>query len=145
MVRWLLLLRAVPQLLTSREARRRSRPLRLGLAELQQAGFVLLGEHTLREVVLGTVGRFWTPTGGTLYVDSGSFLSFDQAGYAKAAWNFSLSENNDGTIHLATETRVLCLDAWSRRWFRLYWLVVGPFSGLIRKQALLAIKRRAEQ
>ena len=45
---------------------------------------------------------------------------------------------------LATETRVLCLDTASRRRFRLYWTLIGPFSGLIRKDILRSIKRQAE-
>lgn len=45
---------------------------------------------------------------------------------------------------LATETRVHVPDPTSRRKFALYWLVVRPFSGLIRVQVLRAAKRRAE-
>ncbi len=35
-------------------------------------------------------------------------------------------------------------DAAARRRFRLYWLAIRPFSGLIRRLWLRAIKRRAE-
>ncbi|HXH98057.1 MAG TPA: hypothetical protein VNH40_12700, partial [Gaiellaceae bacterium] len=42
---------------------------------------------------------------------------------------------------LATETRVSALDAAARRAFRRYWLVVGPFSGLIRRRWLSAAER----
>jgi hypothetical protein len=45
---------------------------------------------------------------------------------------------------LATETRVHVPDPASRRKFARYWLVVRPFSGLIRAQVLRAAKRRAE-
>ena len=45
---------------------------------------------------------------------------------------------------LATETRVHVPDPDSRRKFRMYWLVVRPFSGLIRMLVLRAAKRRAE-
>ena len=45
---------------------------------------------------------------------------------------------------LATETRVHVPDPASRRKFARYWMVVGPFSGLIRKLVLRAAKRRAE-
>ena len=45
---------------------------------------------------------------------------------------------------LATETRVHVPDPASRRKFARYWLVVRPFSGLIRVQVLRAAKRRAE-
>jgi hypothetical protein len=45
---------------------------------------------------------------------------------------------------LSTETRVHVDDPISRRKFERYWLVVRPFSGVIRKQLLRAAKRRAE-
>jgi hypothetical protein len=46
-----------------------------------------------------------------------------------------------GGTSVTTETRVLAPDAGSRRAFRLYWLVVGPFSALIRRRWLRAIAR----
>jgi hypothetical protein len=39
---------------------------------------------------------------------------------------------------------VLALGNSARRKFRAYWLVVGPFSGLIRKEMLREVKRQAE-
>jgi hypothetical protein len=44
---------------------------------------------------------------------------------------------------LTTETRVHALTSRARRLFRLYWLVVGPFSALIRRRWLKAIADRA--
>lgn len=49
------------------------------------------------------------------------------------------------TARLATETRVLSLSAAARVGFRLYWLLVGPFSALIRRRWLAAAKRLAER
>ena len=46
-----------------------------------------------------------------------------------------------GGCVLSTETRVQAVDAASRRAFRRYWLVVGPFSGLIRRRWLRAAAR----
>jgi len=42
---------------------------------------------------------------------------------------------------LTTETRVHATTARARRLFRLYWLVVGPFSALVRRRWLRAIAR----
>ena len=44
---------------------------------------------------------------------------------------------------LTTETRVHAKTARARRLFQLYWLVVGPFSALIRRRWLRAIARAA--
>ena len=45
---------------------------------------------------------------------------------------------------LATETRVNAANSAVRRRFHLYWLVVGPFSALIRRRWLAAAHRAAE-
>ena len=45
---------------------------------------------------------------------------------------------------LSTETRVWAAHLSARRRFRFYWLAIRPFSGLIRRVWLRAIKRRAE-
>jgi len=49
-----------------------------------------------------------------------------------------------GGTRLATETRVHAADSAARRRFQLYWLVVGPFSALIRRRWLAAARRAAE-
>jgi hypothetical protein len=49
----------------------------------------------------------------------------------------------DGCV-LSTETRVQAVDDRSRRMFGRYWLVVGPFSGLIRRRWLRAVESAIE-
>ncbi len=112
------------------------------LDRVQRLGFVLLGEDAPREIVLGVVGQFWT-RGHLRAVTPREFASFETPGFAKGAWNFSVTPPADGTTSLATETRVLCLDGASRRKFRLYWTAIRPFSGLIRREMLTEIRRRA--
>ena len=48
-----------------------------------------------------------------------------------------------GGSRLATETRVKALDEGTRRRFRLYWLAIGEFSGLIRRRWLRAAQEAA--
>ncbi len=117
----------------------------LTLDGLLQMGFALLGDIPQQELVFGLVGRFWTLAGDIQRIDAESFETFDRKGYAKAAWNFTLSPGTRGTTRLATETRVYCLDDGSRKRFRLYWLIIGPFSGSIRKEMLRIVKREAER
>lgn len=106
---------------------------------------MLIGERPGEEIVLGLVGKFWRPTGVLRPVDAAGFRSLDEPGWAKAAWSFSLSDAGPGETRLATETRVHCTDSASRRRFRAYWLVVRPFSGLLRRDALRTIRRAAEE
>lgn len=98
----------------------------------------MLAEDPGRELVLGAIGRPWRLRGGDS--PAADFAAFDRPGYAKLAINWRL----DGTT-LSTETRVLLTDDASRRAFRRYWLVIRPFSGLIRRVWLRAIARRARR
>jgi hypothetical protein len=99
-------------------------------------GFQPMGDDT---VVL--VGKPWSPKGGTRRVED--FVGFAEPGYAKMAMDLRAVPEGDGS-RLETETRVYLTDASARRRFRVYWLVVRPFSGLVRRSWLKAAKRRAE-
>ena len=143
MIRWLFRLRGLPALLISR--RKPKKRLGLTLDGLLESGFVLLGERPPQELLLGLVGRFWTPSGDVQRLDMAEFRDFERPSYTKAVWNFYLAQRSDGLTRLVTETRVQCLDDVSRRRFRLYWLFIKPFSGLIRIEALRAIKRKVEK
>lgn len=143
LIRVLFLLRSLPAVLS----RRHGRDQRLGLTmgDLLRNGFILLAERPGEEILLGLVGRFWTPDGGIQRLSAAEFHAFDRPGYAKAAWNFHLSSGPGGTTRLSTETRIRCTDPVSRRRFRMYWMLIGRFSGLTRVLMLRAIKRAAER
>ena len=130
-------------LLTLRGLRRPGTRRRLTLATLPGSGFVPLGERPGREVAFGLVGRFWTPSGGRVSITPGEFGGFAWPGHARVVWTFSVEDAGAGATRLVTETRVACVDAASRRRFRLYWLCVRPFSGLIRRAMLRAVAREA--
>ena len=112
----------------------------LTLDAFSRGGFHLLAEEPGRELLIGLVGRFWTPSGGLTATDAERFRQPLAAGTAKAAWNFTVEEISPGRARLATETRVFCSDGASLRAFRCYWVVIRPFSGLIRRFMLRAVK-----
>jgi hypothetical protein len=87
------------------------------------------------------VGRPWSPRGSLRRVDD--FVGFAEPGYAKMALDLRSAPDGDGA-RLETETRVYLTDVHARRRFRAYWLVVRPFSALVRRSWLKAAKRRAE-
>jgi hypothetical protein len=110
-----------------------------------RGSFLELAAVPRREVVLGIAGRFWRLDGGIVRgLTPGEFADFRREGYAKAVWNFALAPAAGGT-QLSTETRVQTFGRSPTLKFRAYWLVVGPFSGLIRKAILREVKRMAEQ
>jgi len=131
-VRWLFRLRGVPVSA-------------LTLNGLLEFGFVILGETPDQEIVLGLVGRFWTRSIPIQRLNPEAFRAFDRKGFAKAVANISLSQQADGITRVTTETRVLCMGNASRRYFRIYWFLIGPFSAWIRREWLRIIKRQAEK
>ncbi|HEY3065803.1 MAG TPA: hypothetical protein VGL09_08435 [Methylomirabilota bacterium] len=139
-VRLLMTLRALPA------ARRRppgSDAAPLTLEHAIAARFIVLGQRPPHEVALGAIGRFWTAASKPVRVEPDGFVRFREAGYAKAVWDFTLTPHGNGATLLTTETRVWCADASSRRRFRLYWFLIRPFSGLIRRLMLRSIAREA--
>ena len=88
--------------------------------------------RTEGEVVFGGAGTPWRPGRGI------RSLADARPGDVRIAANFRA----DGAT-LATETRVAAVDDAARRAFRRYWLVVGPFSALIRRRWLAQIARSA--
>jgi hypothetical protein len=108
-------------------------------------GFVMLEERQGQEMVIGLTGRFWRPTGGIVRTDPAEFRLPTPEGAVKAAWNFTVRRATDGSCLLTTENRIWCPDTASRRWFRAYWTVIRPFSGLLRRIMLREIRKTAEK
>lgn len=117
---------------------------RISLQDLIKAGFGMLAEEPGQEVVLGITGPFWRPVGNTLPFNEAHFHGSVRPGVARAVWNFTVQQTGEKQTILATETRVVCGDDASRLKFRIYWLAVRPFSGLIRSIMLKAVKRACE-
>jgi hypothetical protein len=111
---------------------------------LRGTGFVMLAEVPNEELLMGIAGRFWRPDGGRcLDLTVGDFVEFARPGYAKVAWNFSLRASSGETV-LSTETRTKCFGPAARWKFRIYWFLIYPFSGLIRRAILNRVKSDAE-
>ena len=117
------------------------------LARFLNSGFVLLAEQSGRELVIGTVGRFWSWTSKPpKLADAQEFLRFDRPNYAKAALNFRVDESHgDATIRVSTETRIYAAEPAARKRFAAYWRLIHPASAFSRRAWLAAIKRRAER
>ena len=141
-IKGLLALRALPRFLRH-PGRSGFRLQRLTLDSLARGSFGLLAEDPGREIVFGVAGRFWQPIANTVPFDRRHFRGAVDPGLARGVWNFSVRDDGAGRTTLSTETRVLCGDRASRRKFRTYWLLVRPFSGLIRIVMLRAVRSTA--
>jgi hypothetical protein len=145
LARPLLALRALPARLTgSRPPWRQPGPIvaNLPIANLPIA---LLAEEHGRELVFAGALRPWRRGDRPPpRLDRDRFLRFGDPGWVKVAMDIRLARERAGT-RLTTETRIHATDRRARRVFAAYWLLIRPGSGLVRRELLRAIARRAEK
>lgn len=115
------------------------------LVDLQDVGFVTLTESPPTFLELGLIGRPWSIRGGIVPIDPRDFSGFDNPGYAKIRWEFRTQSESPDRSLLATTTRIQCTDEQAHRRFLRYWRVVGPFSGVTRREMLRLVKLGAER
>jgi hypothetical protein len=117
------------------------------ILEIATSGsFFYLAKDPPREIVVGTVGRFWKSDGGRLAGIRGpdEFLALQDPGVARVVMSFAIEDAGGGWSRLTTETRIFAPEGEARRRFGAYWRLIYPGSSLIRVGWLEAIKRRAE-
>jgi len=114
------------------------------LSGMNKIGFKIIGTTKDKELVIGLIGRFWKPIPEMVDVPTEQFVKFKEKGYAKVALNYFIEETAQGNI-LSTETRIYCTSVSSRVAFSLYWVMIRPFSGLIRRAMLKGILKGAGQ
>ncbi len=125
---------AAPERLVAVLLRVRGLPSDATIDELfARMGFETLA-RTPTEVVVAASGMPWRPSGRLR-----PFATRDPGTVRIAADIRAVPV--PGGCALSTETRVQAVDARARRAFRSYWLVVGPFSALIRRRWLRAVRR----
>jgi len=111
---------------------------------LEQSRFYVLEEIPEKEIIIGLIGKFWTSTGNLQAFEPREFGAFHADGFAKGTWSFELTHAPHACTVLTTETRVWCSTDVVLKKFRRYWFFIRPFSNLIRKAMLHAIKKEAE-
>jgi hypothetical protein len=120
----------------------------LNLEDMERVGFLLLGERPGHEIVFGTVVQPWkavTDDDPLPQVEADGFATFDTPGYVKVAFNIRVEPFGSRRSLITTETRTVATDPASLRRFSRYWLLVGPFSALIRRLTLRIVKSDAER
>lgn len=136
-------LRALPARLTQgRGAAAALAPAALG--EFFDRAFTLLCDAGERGLVVGAVGEFWRAAGGVRPVPAAAFTDDATAGCARLAWAFEYLPQPDGRTRVVTETRIDCNDGAALRRMRLYWYLIRPASGFIRRETLRLLARRCE-
>lgn len=146
-VRLLLTLRELPEKIVGREGFRieDDKP-------LLDTGFIPLLKQPPHEFVVGMIvpakiGRIWQKSSrldGPV-ADAGEYAVFNHPDYLKVVMNMLVEPAPDpGVVIVRTESRTKGLSDNARKSFRPYWAVIRPWSGLIRRLWLKAIKKRAE-
>lgn len=107
---------------------------------ISDAGFTNIEERFPTENLIG----FWARTKIESIACYDDFINNTISARVKVVWNFQLEKRSDGLTRLSTETRILCINTLTRMTFGLYWLIIKPFSGVIRKRMLQIIKDDAE-
>lgn len=107
-------------------------------------GWILLGETPDVEMVLGKVSRPWKSVAAAADAPTTPerFTTFDEPGFAKIATSLRIDPYGNNSSILTVETRVAITDDESRRRFSRYWVLVGPFSSLIRRMALRLLAKQ---
>ena len=107
---------------------------------ISDIGFTIIEENVPVENLIG----FWVKNKIEPITSPAGFINNTISAKVKAVWNFYLEEIDSNKVKLSTETRVICTTAISRVTFGLYWMVVKPFSGVIRNRMLQIIKQDSE-
>lgn len=103
-------------------------------------GFTNLEENSPAENLIG----FWARTKIEPVSGYDDFVGNSISPRIKVVWNFYLEPLSQNRTKLSTETRVLCISLLSRFTFGLYWMIIKPFSGVIRTKMLQIIKKDSE-
>lgn len=134
-IRWLFGLREIPRRLIGRPPAVTDR--RLGVDQVADSGkgFLILEEEPGREVVVGSVGRFWHSDIPYADVTSRTFASFSTPGWGKLAWSIRVEPAPTGSI-VTFELRTTATDENSWTYLDRYFHLIGPASRLIRASVM---------
>ncbi len=107
---------------------------------IEDIGFTNLEENYPHENLVG----FWARVKIAKIPSYEAFTNNSISPWLKVVWNFKFEELEKGKTRVSTETRVLCVAPITKLTFGLYWAIIKPFSGLIRKKMLKIIKDESE-
>lgn len=115
-----------------------------GRPRFGKADFLPLGRLGDQALAYGLVGRFWEPGYGLVRLaDAAAFRAYETPGVAKMLLAFEARGHGRST-RITTLSRLVCPDEATRRRVAVYWAVIRPASGLIRRRMLAQICQVAE-
>ncbi|MFN2457897.1 MAG: hypothetical protein ABR502_06840 [Chitinophagaceae bacterium] len=125
--------------------RLRGMPVTGAVKDIEQMGFVKLGEALNKEILFGIVSNSGMFSDCIIKLSPEEFKMYSTERHVKAVINFRTDAAGENETKISTETRVLCNGRKIKNQFRIYWTFVSPFSRLIRKAMLKEIKKNVEK
>ncbi len=107
---------------------------------INDIGFTSLEQIYTNEILIG----FWSRFKIVKIQNHEDFVHNSISPWIKVVWNFQFEKIEENKTKVSTETRVLCVTKITKFTFGFYWLIIKPFSGLIRIQMLKIIKNESE-
>ena len=107
---------------------------------ISDIGFTIIEENIPVENLIG----FWARYKIESIPSPDDFIRNTISARVKVVWNFYFEELDSNQVRLSTETRVLCITPSAKITFGIYWMIIKPFSGIIRKKMLRIIKENSE-
>ena len=107
---------------------------------ISDMGFSKIEERFPTENLMG----FWATSKIKPIIRYEDFINNTISARIKVVWNFNFVELSPTRTRVGTETRILCVSPMTKAVFGLYWLIIKPFSGVIRKKMLRIIKQDVE-
>ena len=109
--------------------------------------FLILQEKPPHEVVIGSTGRSWRLTGDRerpgLPSTPEKFRTYVEEGSMRVIANLRAEATDSGSL-ISTETWVETFGPRARWLFRAYWLIVGPFSAVVRREILRTVRKKVD-
>ncbi len=138
--RALVALRGIPATLSARQPSALEAGTSL-VDAMTHRGYSVVADDATRLVLMG-IGQPWRLAAGQHIAVEGQGAPFSRPGFVVVLTAFWTLPHRNG-CRLLTETRVHPTSAGAARAFAWYWTVIGPFSGLIRREMLRAADARA--
>lgn len=95
---------------------------------ISDIGFSNIEEKFPTETLMG----FWVRKKIEPITSHNDFINNTISARIKVIWNFRFVKVNSTQTKVSTETRILCVSPITKAVFGLYWLIIKPFSGIIR-------------
>ena len=118
----------------------------LGIDEITKTdtGFMILDEIPGKEVVIGSVGKYWHLKIPFQHLTITEYMAFNKPGFGKIAWGIAVEPFLSGST-IAIELRTSATDDPSWKKFYLYYSVIGIGSKLIRSSVMMNLEAQLKK